>query len=168
MIFKNILHDSMYGNAVTMVVRVVLGAMYLFSGVVKALDPEAFAAVIRLYNILPGALVAYAAIVIPYVEIVLGLCLAAGYKVKAASTTSAGLMIVFSIAIAYNLLRGETFECGCFELKRLGLGFEERISYYLVFRDLALMACFILLYRVKKHVLSVEDYLERKGLRKLK
>lgn len=165
---RNIMHDFIYGNAATMVLRVALGAMFLFSGMMKALDPESFARIIALYDLLPSALVPYAAIVIPYLELVLGLAFVVGYKIKGASILSVLLMIVFSAGIAVNLYRGNNFECGCFELHRLGLGLEERISYALVARDLLLMICFIVLFVAKKHVLSVEHYLEKRGLRKLR
>jgi uncharacterized membrane protein YphA (DoxX/SURF4 family) len=165
---KGLARDIAYGNAATMLLRLLLGAMFLFSGAVKAIDPEAFGTVVARYGLLPDVLVPYPAMVMPYLELIVGLCLAAGFRVRAASLTAAGMMFLFAVSISINAANGETFRCGCLELDRLGIGIGETVGMHLVARDLLLMGLFILLINVKKHVLSLDYYLEKKGLKKLR
>ncbi|MBN1533235.1 MAG: DoxX family membrane protein [Spirochaetes bacterium] len=165
---KGLARDIAYGNTITLAIRLILGAMFLYSGAVKAMDPEVFGSVVARYNLLPDVLVPYPAMVIPYLELLVGLCLAAGYRIRSASLVSASMMLVFAFAIAVNVARGEAFRCGCFELDRLGIGISETVGAHLVVRDVLLMGLFILLMNVKKHVFSVDYYLERRGLKSLR
>ncbi len=164
---KNMMREFAYGNGATAAVRVFLGLMLLWSGVIKALDTEVFGALIMRYRIIPDILVPYPAIVIPYLEIVLGLFIVAGYKIRAAASISVLMMIFYAFALSVNLVRGETFDCGCLHLDMIGPGLDERIGIHLVVRNVILSLLFILLYHAKNHVRSVEQYLEKRGLLKL-
>lgn len=164
---KRVMIDLLYGNVLTVFVRVFLGGMLVFSGYFKALDFESFGKVIALYDILPVLSIAYMAIIIPVLEVLVGICLIVGLKIRAASLISMILMTVFAIAIGVNVVRGKNFECGCFELKRLGMGFNETISVWLVIRDIIFLAGFTLMFRTKRHLFSLENHLERMRLKNL-
>ncbi|HEX8519641.1 MAG TPA: MauE/DoxX family redox-associated membrane protein, partial [Pseudonocardia sp.] len=58
--------------------RLCLAAVFLVSGVLKAVDPDATYVAVRAYDVLPRAGVAVVATVLPWAEIVLGLLLLAG------------------------------------------------------------------------------------------
>jgi len=164
---RNILRDILYGNRITSVIRILLGIMFLFSGYFKILDLDSFSKVIVLYDIIPEFLAAYPAIIMPFLEVILGLFLVFGYKVRASAFLSAGLMLMFAVFIAINVARGKNFDCGCFELGRLGIGINENVSIGLVIRDLVLLLCFAVLFRVREHVWSIQDIFDRVRLRNL-
>lgn len=164
MSLKNYCKDTVYGNQLTSVIRIILALLMLFSGFFKIIDIDAFSKVVEQYNIIPQNFVPYAALFVPLLEFVIGLLLLAGYKIKAASLLGMGLMLMFSVFIAINVWRGEAFECGCFELHRLGIGIDESVSIKLVVRDLIIAFLFGIIYIAKRHVMSFESIIERKNL----
>jgi uncharacterized membrane protein YphA (DoxX/SURF4 family) len=94
--------------------RWVLGALFLYAGVQKIMDPYGFAKTIYGYGLLPGGLVNITAIVLPWVEVLAGAGLLLGVWPVASSGVIAGLLLLFMTAIVYNMARGYTFDCGCF------------------------------------------------------
>ena len=60
--------------------RLGLAAVFLISGVIKAIDPDATYVAVRAYDVLPKAGVALVAGVLPWLEIALGLLLLAGHR----------------------------------------------------------------------------------------
>lgn len=159
---KNMVSGFIYGSRALAVIRIALGVLLVYSGFFKALDPAGFGRIVKAYEILPDSLVPYAATVIPYCEMILGVLLAAGYRIKPSSLILMALMAVFSIAIAVNVIRGNSFDCGCFELNRFGI--EERISWLLVLRDLALFGVFFLLFIARKHFYALDTEIEKDDL----
>ncbi|MFO8091209.1 MAG: MauE/DoxX family redox-associated membrane protein [Desulfatiglandaceae bacterium] len=94
--------------------RLFLGAVFLYAGSVKILQPGAFAEAVYSYQILPGAAVNLAAITLPWVEVTIGLCLTAGLCLPGAVLLSTSLLGVFIGALVFNLIRGLDVHCGCF------------------------------------------------------
>jgi uncharacterized membrane protein YphA (DoxX/SURF4 family) len=94
--------------------RLFLGAVFLYAGSVKILQPDAFAEAVYRYQILPGAAVNLAAITLPWMEVSTGLCLIAGLWLPGAVLLSTSLLGVFIGALVFNLIRGLNVQCGCF------------------------------------------------------
>src|SRR4030042_5107867 len=148
---KRGMRSMRYGNRVTTVIRFLLGGMLVFSGVLKIFEPDSFAEVIARYDIIPGIVTPYAAVIIPVLEVLLGLLLIVGFRIRASACLSMILMAVFTVAVAVTLARGRRFDCGCFEAKRIGLEFDEIVSSWLVIRDLIFFIGFALVYRAQRH-----------------
>ena len=96
-------------------------------------------------------------------EVLLGIMLVVGYKTRAASLLSMILMGVFAVAIAVNAARGASFDCGCLELGRFGIS--ENISMTLAARNIVLILAFLLVFNLRKNVLSIDARIERGTLR---
>ena len=94
--------------------RLGLAAVFLISGVLKAVDPDATYVAVRAYDVLPRAAVAIVAAVLPWLEIVLGLVLLAGLATRAAAMAAAGLLLVFLAGVTQAWARGLAIDCGCF------------------------------------------------------
>ncbi|HKY31888.1 MAG TPA: MauE/DoxX family redox-associated membrane protein [Candidatus Polarisedimenticolia bacterium] len=92
-----------------------LGAIFLWAGLLKGLDPEGFGREIGQYGLLRGwAAQAFAYILIP-AEVALGAALIAGYRRRAAFGAAAALLAVFMAAIGFALATGQELQgCGCF------------------------------------------------------
>lgn len=119
--------------------RLVLGAMFLYAGIVKIADPAAFAQAVANYRILPLALVNAAAVILPWVEVLAGASLVLGLFLPGGSLLTAGLLLIFAVALGFDLWRGIDISCGCFGTS------EARVTWLYVLRDAALccMACFV-------------------------
>ena len=94
--------------------RLGLAAVFLISGVIKAIDPDATYVAVRAYDVLPKAGVELVAGVLPWFEIVVGLLLLAGIATRAAAVVSAGLLLVFVAGVTQAWARGLSIDCGCF------------------------------------------------------
>jgi uncharacterized membrane protein YphA (DoxX/SURF4 family) len=96
------------------VVRLGLAAVFLVSGVLKALDPDTTYVAVRAYDVLPKAGVTVVAGVLPWLEIVLGLLLLAGVATRRVAVVSAALLLVFVAGVTQAWARGLSIDCGCF------------------------------------------------------
>ena len=73
--------------------RLGLAAVFLVSGVLKAVDPDATYVAVRAYDVLPRGGVTPVAGVLPWLEIALGLVLLAGVGTRAAAAVCAALLL---------------------------------------------------------------------------
>ena len=94
--------------------RVLLGAIFLFSGIAKGLTPGEFAQQVAGYGILGPRLSSLAAPALIVFEIVLGVALVCAVRPILTATASLVLLLVFIGIEAYGLSAGRTEACGCF------------------------------------------------------
>jgi putative oxidoreductase len=119
---------------ITLVLRVVLGALFVYSGALKLPDPTGFATEITNYRFLPE-LAPWLAATLPAMEIGLGLSLLFAPRRwrRAAALAACGLLAVFTVAVAQVVARGINVSCGCFG------GNSGPVTLLTVGRDLALL-----------------------------
>jgi uncharacterized membrane protein YphA (DoxX/SURF4 family) len=110
------------------VCRCVLAGVFLYSGYVKIHPTLQFAIAITGYKLVPERLILPLATYLPWAEMLLGLLLLIGWKIRYVSTGAAGLLLVFIVVLAITYFRGIEADCGCF-----GLG--DRISPLTIVRD---------------------------------
>ena len=92
----------------------VLAAVLLISGVIKALDARETIVAVRAYQLVPESLVGAVAAVLPYLEIALGLLLLIGLATRLAAVLAAVVMVIFVAAVTSAAARGLSIDCGCF------------------------------------------------------
>ena len=97
------LSATVVGN-ITMVVRVLLGAVFLFSSAGKIANPDAFATIITNFQLLPPQLVSVTAVIFPWIEAVCGVALVVGRFEKGAALLVNVMMIVFIGIIRFYLI----------------------------------------------------------------
>jgi len=101
-------------DVVGTVARLGLAAVFLVSGMLKAIDTDGTYVAVRAYDVLPKAAVAVVAGVLPWLEIALGLLLLAGLATRSAAVAAAGLLLVFVAGVTQAWARGLSIDCGCF------------------------------------------------------
>lgn len=94
--------------------RVLLAALFLYAGAVKAGASEGFAITIAQFSILPPPLVMIFARVLPWLEIAAGILLLIPRTARFGAALTACLLLVFSGAIGWALSQGLIVDCGCF------------------------------------------------------
>jgi len=114
-------------------IRLLAAAVWLVAGASKIPHLEHFRAQVHAYKLLPGALEAPFAYALPFVEVGIGLYLAAGLLVRGAAALSIVLMIVFVAAMAQAWARGLSLDCGCFA----GIA-RQKVGPWTILRDAAL------------------------------
>ena len=98
---------------IALVFRLFLGAMFMYASLDKINAPETFSGDIRAYQIVPFGLENSVAIILPWLELLIGIGLVIGVMVDGSALISMGLLVVFIIAISSAILRGYNIECGC-------------------------------------------------------
>ena len=94
--------------------RVLLGCVFVYAGLLKGLDTEAFAGQVAAYNLLPYQWNYVVAAILPFIELIVGLHLIFNRWVRAAAVVVTGLCSMFLILLASLLIRGMEIDCGCF------------------------------------------------------
>ncbi len=99
----------------TLLSRLVLGGIFVLSGLTKINAPLGFAASIRSYEIdIPNPIVDLMARGLPILELGLGVWLLVGLFTRFSAVVTAILMAIFTIAITQAWIRGVDADCGCF------------------------------------------------------
>ena len=96
------------------VTRLILGGVFIYASVDKILHPAAFSEAVYNYQLLPDALINLTAIVLPWLELLLGIALVSGVCLPGAAFLCSALLITFFGAMVFNLARGLDIHCGCF------------------------------------------------------
>ncbi len=122
---------------ISLLARLYLGGVFIWACIHKIKDPASFALDIATYDILPLYLVNLMAIILPWLELVAGVMLIAGYKVQAAALVISGMMAMFTVAVMMALEKGIAASCGCFASQAMIE--DDPISVLTVFRDLSWM-----------------------------
>lgn len=110
--------------------RIILGIVFIYASADKIAHPQEFAQAVFNYQVLPDYLVNGTAIFLPWLELLLGLCLLGNFWMNGASLVAAMLMLLFMTLILFNLIRGLDVACGCFSATA-----EESMDSLTLFRD---------------------------------
>lgn len=94
--------------------RLILGGVFIFASLDKIVHPLDFAKSISNYQILPDHLINLAALILPWLELILGALLVFGVWLPGAIVLTDLLLVVFFAALLFNLARGLNVDCGCF------------------------------------------------------
>ena len=97
-----------------LVVRLVVGGVWIAAAAVKLPDPAQSVAAVRAYELLPSSVVPTVGQLLPVVEVVVGLTLVLGLLTRGSAVVSALLYAAFIVGIASVWARGITIDCGCF------------------------------------------------------
>ena len=109
--------------------RLFLGGIFVWASIDKIFHPASFAVTVKDYHLLPASLVNIFAVTLPWVEIVLGTMLIVGVWMQGTMLLATGLLVVFWIALAFNMARGLDVHCGCFTSETTGT---PNMAWYLI------------------------------------
>jgi uncharacterized membrane protein YphA (DoxX/SURF4 family) len=129
-----------------------LGGIFLYAGYTKVCDPHGFAQAIYNYRLLAGWMISPLAILLPWVEILVGLNLLSGIWTSGAGLLASVMLGIFGSALAISLARGLDIACGCFTTTTAS----EAITWLHLLRDLVLMGMAIHVLLFDRGMASVE------------
>jgi len=117
------------------VARLALGVIFLAASLDKIIHPQAFSEMIYNYQLLPDKVINLAALILPWIELVLGLLLILGRALPGAVVLSNLLLLAFFGALMFNLARRLNIHCGCFSTDPSG----DPATWWYVTRDTRFM-----------------------------
>ncbi len=112
----------------TIRVQLALGAIFIAAAVAKIADPPGFAHEVYNYRLPPGGAVNAMALVLPWLEILVGLALILGFWRRTAAGIVGLLLAIFIGALSINLARGRPIDCGCFSVSKVPRTESERLA----------------------------------------
>jgi uncharacterized membrane protein YphA (DoxX/SURF4 family) len=116
------------------VLRVVLGGIFIYAGYVKLAEPwQLFAAGIADYEVVPMWAAKFLAHTLPWFEVLIGLLLIVGRWFRASTVSTSLLLLVFFSLMVRAFAGGNEINCGCF-------GPNEPISWKTLVRDGSMLA----------------------------
>ena len=109
--------DGSMWKAMVLVATWIIGVMFIVAGGVKIVEPAAFAENVYNYQAVPDAFVNPIAVFLPWLEVVIGVCMLVAPRYRLASSWIAQLLLLFFTAlIVVTVMRGIDISCGCFKV----------------------------------------------------
>ncbi len=126
----------------TFLFRIIVGVVFIYAAYSKIFEPAAFAKGIWFYHMVPGNLINMLALYLPWVELVCGVFLIAGYQYRGSVILINLMMIMFMIALSSAVYRGISIDCGCFKAAKA----TESSAMEALIRDVGLLIMTLQLY----------------------
>lgn len=117
-----------------LVLRFYIAGLFIYAGMTKINYTAEFAETIASYRMAPYWGVNALAVTLPWIELICGMLLICGIRVRSTIVVTGTLLLVFTIGIAINLIWKAPIDCGCFHT----LG--ETISWKTLVRDVIWVA----------------------------
>jgi len=139
-----------------LIVRLLIGSVFIYAGFIKLIDPKAFAKVISQYDIVPDILLPVVAIVLPAAEFLAGLGLV--MNIRGSLMVIFNLLIVFIMVLGYGIFNDMDIDCGCFSTEDINAHNSLKQA---LFRDLFMIvaACYLYVYkRIKYETNPIRSY----------
>lgn len=101
-------------KTVILILRLVFGAVFIWSGIAKLKDPISFADAVRNFDLVKDPVAPALALFIPSLEVVAGILVMAGLLWRGGVVVLLGSLVVFTTALCIAWARGLDISCGCF------------------------------------------------------
>ena len=120
-------------SAFVLVVRLGLGFMFIMSSMPKIRQPYVFLGSVYGYELVGPKMGVLVAMVLPWVELLAGVCLVGGVFVGGALLASMGMGVLFTFVLGYALWHHLDISCGCFSSSAAG-----KVSYLTLIRAMVI------------------------------
>ena len=149
--FKNINKKQVF-EVFLYIVRVGIGCMFIYGSLPKIRQPYDFLSSVYSYELVGPKMGMFVAMTLPWLEVLVGICLIGGIFISGALLASIAMAAMFSYVLGSALYHGLNITCGCF-----GAGATDIITYTTLMRavivllaSLAAYLCAVLLPAYKK------------------
>jgi putative oxidoreductase len=140
---------------VSILARVILGGMFILAGMGKIADPSQFAKEIANYDILPLLFINISAIALPWIEVVIGIFLIAGLRLRANATITGLMLIVFIVAVGIAMIKGLDINCGCHSQM-----IDQKVGFTKIAENSGLLIAALQIYFFPSSKISIEHYIK--------
>ena len=129
----------------------ILGSIFLYSGLIKIFSISSFAKIVSNYKILPENFVSFFSYLLPIVEMIFAVFLILRIFPKFSALVLSVLLLTFIITIFSNIVRGINTDCGCFS-KSASKEINNWHNWGNIFRDILFLipGIYIIFFKEKK------------------
>ncbi len=113
-VIAHIVSEKFRAGYLWRILDLIVGGIFIYAGVIKALEPVQFANDIDNYKTLPWFISVRLAFYLPWLEIVCGLALIFGFLYRGGLSILTALILIFVGATIAAKARGLDITCGCF------------------------------------------------------
>lgn len=133
-------------TSLSLLSRLILAVVFIAAAWPKLWDPQSFLEAISNYRVVPEMYLPYMAVILPSLEILVGLCLLIGINVRAAALLCLAMLSLFIMGMIQAMVRKIDLDCGCF-----GEQTPVQVSSLSVLRNIALSVPAIYLIWINPH-----------------
>ena len=101
-------------NIIVVTIRVILGCVFLFSGIMKFIELEAFIVALGEFKLLGETQHFILAYTIPVLELLLGIFLILNIQTHIISQIATFMVTLITAVVVAKIYEGEEIRCGCF------------------------------------------------------
>ena len=132
-----------------LLIRCLLGLVFLYASYDKILDPGKFARDIANYHIVPFGLENSIAIILPWLELLIGAGIILGIFLDGSVLLSGSFLILFIVMIFQAMMRGFNIECGC------GLKEGEMVGWSKILENIVFLGASYIVFYSRTRVLEI-------------
>ena len=147
--------DNSYVN---LILRIILGSLFLFAAASKMAEPGPFAKEIANYRIMPDFFINFMAITLPWIEFICALFIITGIRLKSSSFIIGCLLLIFTTAIIIAMFKGLNINCGC-HTKVMAA----QVGWKKLFENTGLFLAALIIFYSKGLKITLEHYILRKS-----
>ena len=149
--------------SLSFVFRLIIGGIFLISGLAKISDPVRFMLTLREFRLFPEIIIPFTAIYLTWLEFILGLFILVGIMHRTASLILSCIIVSFTLAIASVIIRGFEIDCGCFGMLADMLQLPDMADYKAIIRNVIFVVICFSIFRIKKTNFSLEGYIRKEN-----
>ena len=131
------------------IMRLLVGLVFIIASYDKIIATAQFARDISNYHIIPFGLENLIAIILPWIELFLGLGIVIGIFIDGSSFLSGTLLVLFILLIFQAMLRGFNIECGC------GLKEGEMVGWSKIIENIILLGASYIIFFAKNRLIEI-------------
>tara|TARA_Y100001936_G_C15883519_1_gene564086 strand:- start:97 stop:546 length:450 start_codon:yes stop_codon:yes gene_type:complete len=132
-----------------LLIRCLLGIVFVYASYDKILDPGKFARDIANYHIVPFGLENSIAIILPWLELLIGAGIILGIFLDGSVVLSGSFLILFIVMIFQAMMRGFNIECGC------GLKEGEMVGWSKILENIVFLGASYIVFYSRNRVLEI-------------
>ena len=130
------IHQNKIWKIVALISRIIIAVVFIGAAVPKIIAPHEFAIAIFRYQVAPYPTVNIGAVLMPWIELVVGVAILFIPRMRdAAAVIIFGMLAFFAIAIMSAIFRGIDIGCGCFSVNPHA----QTVGWLSIIRNIALM-----------------------------
>ena len=143
---------------INLILRLVLGCIFLLAASSKIANPSAFAGDIANYKIIPGFAINIFAMTLPWIELVCAIFIISGIRLKSSTAIIGILILVFNAAIIIAMAKGLNINCGC-HTKIMA----EQVGWKKLIENTGLFLSALYIFYSKGTKITLESYIIKKS-----